>query len=238
MRDCWTGNRPGPRPLFKAMQKQIKRCIDVAVAILVLIAAGPVLLFSCALVWIRMGRPIIFRQERAGFQGRIFTLYKVRTMLNGTDENGKPLTVAQRLTPLGRTLRHLSIDELPQLWNVLRGDMSLIGPRPLLAAYLPRYNEQQKRRHLMKPGMTGYAQVAGRNALTWEAKFDLDIYYVDHWSLWLDWRIALRTVWVVLSARNTEEVGVPSEVEFGTSPADGSPKLSGAFSQEHLRANG
>lgn len=202
------------------MQKQIKRCVDVVVAAGVLIATSPILLVSCALVWARLGRPAVFRQERAGFLGRTFTLYKVRTMSSDVDNNGTLLPVAQRLTPLGRTLRHLSIDELPQLWNVLRGDMSLVGPRPLLAAYLPRYNEHQMRRHEMKPGITGYAQVAGRNALSWETKFNLDIYYIDHWSLWFDLRIAIRTVWAVMSARNTQELGVPSEIEFGGTPAD------------------
>lgn len=204
------------------MQKQIKRCVDVVVAAAVLMAASPILLVSCALVWARLGRPVVFRQERAGFLGRTFTLYKVRTMSSDVDSNGRLLPVAQRLTGLGRTLRHLSIDELPQLWNVLRGDMSLVGPRPLLAAYLPRYNEHQMRRHEMKPGITGYAQVAGRNALSWETKFDLDIYYIDHWSLWFDFQIAIRTVWAVMSARNTQELGVPSETEFGGTPANDS----------------
>jgi len=204
------------------MRKQIKRCIDVAVAALILILTSPILLLSCALVRVRLGRPVIFRQERAGFLGRVFTLYKIRTMSNTADDNGILLPVAQRLTPLGRTLRHLSIDELPQLWNVLRGDMSLVGPRPLLAAYLPRYNEHQRRRHLMKPGITGCAQVAGRNALTWEAKFKLDIYYIDNWTLWLDFLIAGRTIWAVISARNTQELGVPSETEFGVSPVNSS----------------
>jgi|SRR4051794_21386866 len=202
------------------MQKQIKRCIDVVVAAITLIATSPILLLSCAVVWARLGRPIIFCQERAGLSGRIFTLYKLRTMSSSVDENGTLLPIAQRLTPLGRTLRHLSIDELPQLWNVLRGDMSLVGPRPLLAAYLPRYDAHQMRRHLMKPGITGYAQVAGRNALAWETKFSLDIYYIDHWSLWLDFRIAAQTVWAVVSARNTQELGVPSETEFGVTPID------------------
>src|SRR4051794_23106651 len=202
------------------MRKQIKRCIDVAVASLILILTSPILFLSCALVRVRLGRPVIFRQERAGFLGRVFTLYKIRTMSNTADDNGILLPVAQRLTPLGRTLRHLSIDELPQLWNVLRGDMSLVGPRPLLAAYLPRYDAHQMRRHLMKPGITGYAQVAGRNALAWETKFSLDIYYIDHWSLWLDFRIAAQTVWAVVSARNTQELGVPSETEFGVTPID------------------
>jgi lipopolysaccharide/colanic/teichoic acid biosynthesis glycosyltransferase len=196
------------------MSKEIKRVLDIVIAAFLLITTSPIWLLSCVMVWIRMGRPILFRQERAGFLGRVFTLYKVRTMSCETDAFGDPLPVTNRLTPLGRTLRHLSIDELPQLWNVIRGDMSLIGPRPLLASYLPRYNDYQRRRHLMRPGITGYAQVAGRNALTWEAKFDLDIYYVSRWSLWLDLRIAIKTIWAVISAANTEELGLPSENEF------------------------
>ncbi len=200
------------------MGKLAKRGMDVVAAFALLIVTAPIVLLGCVLVWFRLGRPVLFRQERAGYAGRVFTLYKLRTMTREIDDSGQLLPVAQRLTPLGRALRHLSIDELPQLWNVLRGDMSLIGPRPLLACYLPRYNEQQRQRHMMRPGITGYAQVAGRDALSWEAKFDLDIYYVSHWNLWLDARIAIRTVWTVIGARNTEELGLPSEAEFMGSP--------------------
>jgi sugar transferase EpsL len=199
------------------MSKRTKRLLDIVISAALLVATSPVLLLSSVMVWLRMGKPLLFQQERAGLLGRTFTLYKLRTMSSETDECGNLLPVTNRLTPFGRALRRLSIDELPQLWNVLKGDMSLIGPRPLLASYLPRYNDSQRRRHLMKPGITGYAQVMGRNALTWEAKFELDTYYVEHWSLWLDIQIAAKTVWTVLSAANTQE-GLPSDMEFLGSP--------------------
>lgn len=141
-----------------------------------------------------MGRPIVFAQPRPGQQGRIFTLYKFRTMSQAQDAAGNLLPDAQRLTRLGQLLRQTSLDELPQLWNVCRGEMSLVGPRPLLIDYLDRYTPTQARRHEMKPGITGWAQVNGRNALTWEQKFDLDVWYVEHWQLWLDCRILLLTL--------------------------------------------
>jgi lipopolysaccharide/colanic/teichoic acid biosynthesis glycosyltransferase len=192
----------------------VKRAVDIFGATVLVIATSPILLLALALVWISMGKPLIFRQERAGRNERIFTLYKIRTMLSEVDLSGSPRAKGCRLTPIGRMIRHLSIDELPQLWNVLRGDMSLVGPRPLLASYLPRYNDFQKLRHRMKPGITGYAQVAGRDALTWEEKFDLDVFYVRNWTLSLDFRIVIRTVWAVLSAKNTAETGLPAETEF------------------------
>jgi sugar transferase EpsL len=192
----------------------VKRAVDIFGATILLIATSPVLLLALALVRLTMGKPVIFRQKRAGHNERLFTLYKVRTMLSEVDAFGSPTPIGRRLTPIGRMLRHLSIDELPQLWNVLRGDMSLVGPRPLLASYLPRYNDFQKLRHRMKPGITGYAQVVGRDALTWEEKFNLDVFYVLHWNLSLDFRIVIRTVWTVLSAKNTAETGLPAEAEF------------------------
>jgi lipopolysaccharide/colanic/teichoic acid biosynthesis glycosyltransferase len=192
----------------------IKRAVDISGATVLLIATSPILLLALVLVRITMGKPLIFRQERAGHNEQIFTLYKIRTMLSEVDASGSPIPIGRRLTPIGRMLRHLSIDELPQLWNVLRGNMSLVGPRPLLASYLPRYSDFQKLRHQMKPGITGYAQVAGRDALTWEEKFNLDVFYVLNWSLILDFRIVIRTVWTVLSAKNTAETGLPAEAEF------------------------
>ncbi|HEY3455953.1 MAG TPA: sugar transferase [Bryobacteraceae bacterium] len=192
----------------------VKRAVDISGATILLIVTSPLLLLALALVRVTMGKPLIFRQKRAGYQERIFTLYKIRTMLPEVDASGLPIPKGRRLTPIGRMIRHLSIDELPQLWNVLRGDMSLVGPRPLLASYLPRYSDFQKLRHQMKPGITGYAQVAGRDALTWEEKFDLDVFYVRHWNLSLDFRIVIRTVWTVLSAKNTAETGLPAEAEF------------------------
>jgi lipopolysaccharide/colanic/teichoic acid biosynthesis glycosyltransferase len=141
------------------------------------------------LVWVSFGLPILFRQQRPGFHGKPFTLYKFRTMTDERDAQGNLLPDAERLTPFGRFLRSTSLDELPELFNVLRGDMSLVGPRPLLMEYLPCYTPEQMRRHEARPGITGWAQVNGRNALTWEEKFQMDVWYVDHCSFWLDLKI-------------------------------------------------
>ena len=172
----------------------VKRAMDVILASLALLILSPFLLLIAAAVRLRLGSPIIFRQTRPGLDGRPFTLLKFRTMRIATGRDGKPLPDAARLDPLGRFLRAGSLDELPELVNVVRGDMSLVGPRPLLLEYLPLYSAEQQRRHAVRPGLTGWAQVNGRNALTWPEKFALDIYYVDHLSLPLDCRILLRTV--------------------------------------------
>ena len=192
----------------------LKRATDWSGSLLLLALTFPLLAAAALAILLKMGRPVLFSQERAGLNGKPFTLYKLRTMSNTTDSRGELLPVSARLTKLGLLLRHLSIDELPQLWNVIRGEMSLIGPRPLLSSYLQHYNRQQARRHEMRPGLTGYAQVAGRNALTWNQKFELDVWYVNHWTLGLDCKIALRTIGKVVSAADTEETGVPSEQEF------------------------
>ena len=163
-----------------------------------LTAASPVLGGLAVVVWRRHGRPVLFSQERPGLGGRPFRLYKFRTMRHAVDADGRLLPDADRLTPLGRFLRATSLDELPELVNVLRGDMSLVGPRPLLLEYLDRYSAEQKRRHDVRPGLTGLAQVRGRNAQTWEERLALDVWYVDHWSLRLDLRIIGRTVLQVL----------------------------------------
>jgi sugar transferase EpsL len=160
------------------------------------------------------GSPVLFRQIRPGYRGQPFTLYKLRTMNNSQDGTGAIAPDAVRLTPVGRLLRRLSIDELPQLWNVVRGDMSLVGPRPLLMRYLDRYTPEQARRHDVKPGITGWAQVNGRNALTWEEKFKLDVWYADHQSLWLDIRILVITVWRVLRRRGIAQEGYATMPEF------------------------
>ena len=149
-----------------------------------------------------MGRPVLFRQVRPGYRARPFTLMKFRTMREARDSLGRPLPDSDRLMKFGRFLRRTSLDELPQLWNVLRGEMSLVGPRPLLMEYLPLYSPEQARRHLVRPGITGWAQVNGRNVIGWDEKFRYDVWYVDHWSLWLDLKVLLRTVRHVLRRGN------------------------------------
>ncbi len=175
-----------------------KRVLDIVLATLGLILTFPLALVIAVAIRLTMGPPIVFRQVRPGLHGKPFVMYKFRTMLDLRDEEGNLLPDEQRLTPLGRFLRSTSLDELPELWNVLKGDMSLVGPRPLLMEYLPLYTPEQFRRHEVKPGITGWAQVNGRNALTWEEKFALDVWYVDHVNFWLDVKILLLTVWKVL----------------------------------------
>jgi len=172
----------------------LKRLLDFVVALLALVLLSP-LLFLLA-VWIRlaMGSPVLFRQTRPGLHGRPFTMYKFRTMTDARDAEGNLLPDEQRLTRFGRFLRSTSLDELPELINVLKGEMSLVGPRPLLMKYLDRYTPEQFRRHEVKPGITGWAQVNGRNAISWEEKFKLDVWYVDNWDLWLDLKILLMTL--------------------------------------------
>jgi len=184
-----------------------KRLIDVVVAASVLAAAAPVMAATALLVYADVGRPLLFRQDRVGLGGRIFELVKFRTMKHAVDRDGRVLPDGERLTRIGRFLRASSLDELPQLVNVLRGDMSLVGPRPLLVEYLPRYSPEQARRHEVKPGITGLAQVTGRNALSWPEKFALDVFYVDHWSLALDLKILARTVAAVLARSGISAAG-------------------------------
>lgn len=176
----------------------IKRLMDICMAAVALVLFAPVMAIAALLIRWRIGSPVLFRQMRPGLHGRPFTLYKFRTMHDAFDEEGRPLPDEVRLTPLGQRLRQYSIDELPQLWNVLRGDMSLVGPRPLLMEYLPLYTPEQARRHLVRPGITGWAQVNGRNAISWEDKFRLDVWYVDNQSFWLDLKILYLTVKKVL----------------------------------------
>jgi sugar transferase EpsL len=176
----------------------MKRVIDATVAAAILVAGAPLLgLVALAIRW-KMGRPVLFRQQRPGLHGRPFVLYKFRTMNDARGPDGQLLNDGQRLTAWGRFLRRTSLDELPQLWNVLRGEMSLVGPRPLLMEYLDYYTPEQARRHEVKPGITGWAQTHGRNAITWEQKFALDCWYVDHRSLLLDVQILATTVFRVL----------------------------------------
>ncbi len=191
-----------------------KRAVDVAVAGFAALFLAPVCLFSAGLVFARFGRPVFFREERAGLCGTLITVYKFRTMTNLRDTRGKLLPDAERLPAAGRALRALSIDELPQLLSVLRGDMSLVGPRPLPTRYLDRYSADQARRHEVKPGITGLVQVSGRNLLSWDEKFDLDIWYVDNWSLWLDVKILLRTLWHVVKRTGIRAQGEATMSEF------------------------
>ncbi len=193
---------------------RLKRLIDVALSTPAIVLLSPFLLALAAVVRVSLGPPILFRQRRPGLHGKPFTLYKFRTMTDARDEEGRLLPDAQRLTRLGRFLRATSLDELPELFNVLKGDMSLVGPRPLLMEYLDRYTPEQARRHEVRPGITGLAQVSGRNALSWEEKFALDVWYVDHVSLWLDLKIIARTVWKILRCEGISQPGHATMEEF------------------------
>ncbi len=202
-----------------AARSRAKRLLDLACAAGAGIVLLPVALLAGLAVWLSMGPPVLFRQARAGIGGRVFVLYKFRTMTEARDLAGDLTTSTERLTPLGRFLRATCIDELPQLANVLRGEMSLVGPRPLLPEYVARYTPEQARRLEVRPGLTGWAQVNGRNALSWEEKFRLDVWYVDNWSLALDLRIILATVPKVLSREGVSAPGFETMPEFmGSQP--------------------
>lgn len=179
-----------------------KRLIDIIGSLVGLILLSPVILAVAVAIVVKIGRPVFFRQMRPGRHAQPFRMIKFRTMSNARDANGDLLPDAQRLGRFGQTLRSASLDELPELWNVLKGEMSLVGPRPLLMAYVDRYSPDQARRMDVRPGVTGWAQINGRNALRWDEKFRLDTWYVDNWSLWLDIRILFLTVWQVLARRD------------------------------------
>ncbi|MBJ7571624.1 sugar transferase [Bacillus halotolerans] len=183
----------------------LKRLFDLTAAILLLCCTGVIILFTIAVVRLKIGSPVFFKQVRPGLRGKPFTLYKFRTMTDERDSEGNLLPDAVRLTKTGRLIRKLSIDELPQLLNVLKGDLSLVGPRPLLMDYLPLYTKQQARRHEVKPGITGWAQVNGRNAISWEKKFELDVWYVDNRSFLLDLKILCLTVRKVLVSEGIQQ---------------------------------
>ena len=186
------------------------KCLfDLLASLLLLIVLSPLLLILTLLVWLKHGRPMLFSQPRPGFKGRIFRLYKFRSMRDLRDPQGNLLPDEQRLTRFGKFLRASSLDELPELFNVLKGEMSLVGPRPLLVQYLDRYSPEQARRHDVRPGITGWAQVNGRNALSWEDKFKLDVWYVDHWTFWLDIKILFRTLGKVFKR---ESINAPGDV--------------------------
>jgi sugar transferase EpsL len=191
-----------------------KRLFDLTATGVVLLLIWPILVIIAVIVKSKLGTPVLFRQQRPGLHGRPFRLPKFRTMVDSSDANGNLLPDEARLTRFGRFLRKTSLDELPELWNVLKGDMSLVGPRPLLMQYLARYTPEQARRHEVKPGMTGWAQVNGRNALTWEEKFELDVWYVDHQSFWLDMKIIAMTVWKVLRREGINQTGQATAEEF------------------------
>ena len=178
-------------------EKFVKRFFDIIISFTALVILSPVLLIVALLVKIKLGSPVIFHQQRPGYHEKIFGLCKFRTMTDERDENGELLPDAVRLTKFGKTLRATSLDELPELWNILKGDMSLIGPRPLLVKYLPLYNDFQKQRHDVRPGLTGWAQVNGRNTISWEQRFEYDVYYVEHMSFLMDLKILFQTVAVV-----------------------------------------
>jgi len=192
----------------------LKRTFDLLVSLILLILLSPVLLVIAVLVRIKLGIPVLFSQERPGLHGRLFRLYKFRSMRDAHGTDGRLLPDDERLTKFGRFLRASSLDELPELFNVIKGEMSLVGPRPLLVAYLERYTPEQARRHETLPGITGWAQVNGRNALSWEAKFKLDVWYVDNRSFWLDLKILFLTVWKALKREGISAPGSATAPEF------------------------
>lgn len=199
----------------------LKRLIDITASGAALAALSPVLAITAYKVKKNLGSPVLFKQTRPGLDGKPFEMIKFRTMKDATDKDGNLLPDSERLTPFGQKLRSTSLDELPELWNVLKGDMSLVGPRPLLMEYLPLYNSEQARRHNVRPGVTGYAQVNGRNAISWEQKFALDTWYVDNQSLWLDFKILAKTVKQVLIKDGISAEGEATMSKFtGSSTTD------------------
>ena len=196
------------------MTSRTKRVFDLCLTLPVVVILLPLMTLVAALVRWRLGSPVLFRQQRPGLEGRLFIMLKFRTMTDQRDPEGKLLPDARRLTPFGRFLRSTSLDELPQLFSVLRGEMSLVGPRPLPMQYWERYSPVQRRRHEVLPGITGWAQIHGRNALGWEEKFALDVWYVDHHSLWLDIKILILTLWKTLKREGISQAGAATAEEF------------------------
>ena len=196
----------------------LKRLLDIVISSSALVLLSPVYAFVAYKVRKNLGSPVLFRQVRPGLNGKPFEMIKFRSMKDAVDAQGHSLRASERLTPFGQMLRSSSLDEMPELWNVLKGEMSIVGPRPLLMEYLPLYNEQQAKRHNVRPGITGYAQVNGRNAISWEKKFELDTWYVENRSLWLDFKIMLKTVQKVLSKDDISAEGEATMSKFtGTS---------------------
>lgn len=190
----------------------IKRILDITIASTALILLSPVYLIVAHKVKKNLGSPVLFRQVRPGLNGQPFEMIKFRTMKDAVDAQGNPLPDSERLTPFGKMLRATSLDEMPELWNVIKGDMSIVGPRPLLMEYLPLYNAEQAKRHDVRPGITGHAQVNGRNAISWEKKFELDTWYVEHQSLWLDFKIMLKTIQKVIAK---DDISAEGEATMG-----------------------
>lgn len=202
-------------------EKYVKRAVDFTVSLLAVILLSPVLLIVAVLVRVKLGSPVLYKQQRPGFAEKIFTIYKFRTMTDERDENGALKPDEVRLTKFGQILRSTSLDELPELINILKGDMSLVGPRPLLVQYLPLYNERQRLRHTVKPGITGYAQVSGRNSISWEEKFEWDVQYVENISLGLDLKIFFKTIKTVFVREGiSSETSVTMEGFTGTEERD------------------
>ena len=203
-----------PHKPYGPYEQFIKRPQDFLCALAAIIVLSPVMAVTALLVRIKLGSPVLFKQERPGKDGKLFKVYKFRSMTSETDENGMPLPDKIRLTPFGKSLRATSLDELPELFNILRGDMSVVGPRPLMVQYLPRYSKRQARRHEVRPGFTGLAQVHGRNAISWEEKFDWDVKYVDHITFLGDWKIILETVKAVLKHEGIRTASSATMEEF------------------------
>ena len=191
-----------------------KRLLDIVIASIALVLLSPLYFYVAYKVKKNLGSPVLFRQVRPGLHGKPFEMIKFRTMKDALDTEGNPLPDSERLTPFGKMLRSSSLDEMPELWNVIKGDMSIVGPRPLLMEYLPLYNQEQAKRHLVRPGMTGHAQVNGRNAISWEEKFKLDTWYVENRSLWLDFKIMLQTVKKVVAKDDINEAGEATMTKF------------------------
>jgi len=199
----------------------MKRLLDIIIASIALVLLSPLYAYVAYKVKKNLGSPVLFRQIRPGLHGKPFEMIKFRTMKDAIDEQGNTLPDSERLTPFGKMLRSTSLDEMPELWNVIKGDMSVVGPRPLLMEYLPLYNEEQAKRHEVRPGMTGHAQVNGRNAISWEQKFKLDTWYVENRSLWLDFKIMLQTVKKVIAKDDISEAGEATMSKFtGTNNKD------------------
>ena len=199
---------------------KLKRLLDIIIASIALILLSPLYAFVAYKVKKNLGSPVLFRQVRPGLHGKPFEMIKFRTMKDAVDAQGNPLPDSERLTPFGKMLRSTSLDEMPELWNVIKGDMSIVGPRPLLTEYLPLYNEEQAKRHNVRPGMTGHAQVNGRNAIGWEEKFKLDTWYVDHQSTLLDFKIMFKTVHKVLAKDDISAEGEATMTKFtGSKPS-------------------
>lgn len=199
----------------------LKRLLDIIIASIALTLLSPLYFYVAHKVRKNLGSPVLFRQIRPGLHGKPFEMIKFRSMKDAVDAQGNLLPDSERLTPFGKMLRSSSLDEMPELWNVIKGDMSIVGPRPLLMEYLPLYNEEQAKRHNVRPGMTGHAQVNGRNAISWEEKFKLDTWYVENQSVWLDFKIMLKTVKKVLAKDDINEAGEATMTKFtGTKSSD------------------